>query len=79
MAKGRGTASYLTRDGESVSLVRALDDTTNALYSAHELCKLVCAHVGEARGGARRAHEYVCLKKKKSEKVGKHEQSSGKG
>jgi hypothetical protein len=69
------TASYLTRDGESVSLVYALDDTTNALDSAYELRKLVCAQVCEARGGARRAHEYVCLKKM-SENVGKHEQSS---
>ena len=69
MTKGRGTVSYLTRDGEPVSLVHALDDAANALDGAHELRELVGPQVGEARGGARRAHEDVCLKE--SEKGGR--------
>lgn len=63
MRKSCGTVLYLTRDGQPVSLVRALDDTANALDGAHELCELVGAQVGEARGGARRAHEHVCFEK----------------
>jgi len=74
MTKGRGNVSYLIRNGEPVSLVRALDDTANALDGAHELRELVGAQVGEAQGGAHRAHEYVCLKE--SEKVSKHDHSS---
>ena len=64
MAKGRGNnIAYLTRNGESVCLEYALDDTTNALDGAHKLRKFVGTQVSEARCGARRAHEYVCFKK----------------
>ena len=65
MTKGRGAVSYLTRDGEPVSVVHALDDAANVLDGAHELHKLVGAQVGEARGEARQTHEYVCLKSRK--------------
>ena len=66
MTKGRGTVSCLIRDGELVSLVHVLDDVANAVDGAQ---------VGEARGGAHLAHEYVCSKR--SEKVGEHDHSGG--
>ena len=50
---------YLTRDGESVCLVCALDDASNALDGAHELCELVRVQVCDARDRARRTHEHV--------------------
>lgn len=59
--------SHLTRNGEPIRLVCALDDAADALDGAHELRELVRAEVGEARDGARRAHEHV-WKNKTSEK-----------
>ena len=54
-----GAVSYLTRDGESVCLVCAFDDASDALDGTHELCKLVCVQVCDARNGTRRTHEHV--------------------
>jgi hypothetical protein len=50
---------YLTRDGEPVCFVCALDDASDALDGTHELCELVRVQVGDARDGARRTHEHV--------------------
>ena len=50
---------YLTRDGEPVCFVCALDDASDALDGTHELCEFVRVQVGDARDGARRTHEHV--------------------
>jgi len=65
---GSVIVSHLTRKGEPIRLVCALDDAPDALDGAHELRELVRAEVGEAWDGARRAHEHV-WKNKTSKKV----------
>jgi hypothetical protein len=45
--------SYLTRYGEPVRIVCALDDTSDALDGMHELRELIRAQIHEARDGAR--------------------------
>ena len=56
---GSVIVSHLTRNGEPIGLVCALDDAADALDGAHELREFVRAEVGEAWDGARRAHEHV--------------------
>jgi hypothetical protein len=67
-SSGSVIVSHLTRNGEPIRLVCALDDAADALDGAHELRELVRAEVGEAWDGARRAYEHVwknkTLKKK---------------
>jgi hypothetical protein len=55
-AGGLAKLAHLTRNGESLCGVGALDDTPDALDGLHELCELVGAQVGEARDGARGTH-----------------------
>jgi hypothetical protein len=51
--------TYLTRDGDRIRLVRALDNAADALEGTHDLSELVCVEVCKAWDGTRRAHEYV--------------------
>jgi hypothetical protein len=50
---------YLTRDGETVCFVCALDDVSHALHGMHEFCEFIRAQVRETRNGARRTYEDV--------------------
>ena len=61
--KTRGGLLYLTRDGEPVCFVCALDDASDALDGVHELRELVRAEIGEARDGTRRTDEHIWKKK----------------
>jgi hypothetical protein len=51
-----GGRAHLTRNGEPICIVGALDDASDALDGVHELPELVRAQVGEARNWARGAH-----------------------
>ena len=50
---------YLTRDGETVCFICALDDLSDALHGMHELCELVRAQVRETRNGTCGTYENV--------------------
>ena len=68
-SSGSVIVSHLTRNGEPIRLVCALDDAADALDGAHELRELVRAEVGEAWDGARRAYEHVWKNKTSKKSV----------
>ena len=72
-------AYYLTREGETISFVCALDDMSHALHGMHELCELIRAQIRDTRNGTCRTYEHVCEGKGKSIVVSVYPTCSGGG